>query len=176
MSWRAVSGRDVELAWYRYWGYRPVAAGISAVLLASAAAFGVVKSNGCRLPDLPGDPNAVGRDPTAGMAASAPRSSHRLFMNGVLVSLHNPKIAVFFLAFLPQFVDPTRGPIPQQILLLGLIYIVLALITDGTYALLAGSLRHWLGGRAMQGPLQRYISGSLYLSLGVGTALSGRQD
>jgi threonine/homoserine/homoserine lactone efflux protein len=97
-------------------------------------------------------------------------------MNGVLVSLHNPKIAVFFLAFLPQFVDPTRGPIPQQILLLGLIYIVLALITDGTYALLAGSLRHWLGGRAMQGPLQRYISGSLYLSLGVGTALSGRQD
>ena len=64
------------------------------------------------------------------------------FADGVIVSVFNPKIALFFLAFLPQFVDPSRGPIAQQVLLLGLIYFGLALMTDGAYALLAGRLRH----------------------------------
>jgi threonine/homoserine/homoserine lactone efflux protein len=93
----------------------------------------------------------------------------------VLVSVLNPKIALFFLAFLPQFVDPARGPVAQQILLLGLLYVALALVTDSAYALLAGSLRHRLRDRALRGPLPRYISGSVYLGLGVGTALTGRR-
>lgn len=91
------------------------------------------------------------------------------------MSVLNPKIAVFFLAFLPQFVEPSRGPVPPQVLLLGILYVGLALVTDGAYALLAGSLRHWLGGRVMQGPLPRYASGVLYLGLGVSTALAGRR-
>ena len=95
---------------------------------------------------------------------------------GALVSILNPKIAIFFLAFLPQFVDPERGPIPQQVLLLGLLYVALALVTDGCYAWLAGSLREWLGGRVSQGPLPRYASGVLYLGLGVSTALTGRRS
>ena len=107
--------------------------------------------------------------------ASAPRSLRRLFAQGVLVSVLNPKIAMFFLAFLPQFVEPRRGPVPQQVLSLGLIYIALALTTDGSYAMLAGSLRQWLSGRAMRGALSRYLSGSIYLGLGVGTALTGRR-
>ena len=96
-------------------------------------------------------------------------------MNGVLVSVLNPKIAVFFLAFLPQFVEPSRGPVPQNILLLGLIYIMPALITESAYALLAGTARPWLRGQAMQGPLPRFVSGGLYLGLGVGPSLTGRQ-
>jgi threonine/homoserine/homoserine lactone efflux protein len=93
----------------------------------------------------------------------------------VLVSVLNPKIALFFLAFLPQFVDPGRGPVAQQMVMLGLLYVALALVTDSAYALLAAGLRHKLRERALQGPLPRYISGSVYLSLGVTTALTGRR-
>ena len=90
------------------------------------------------------------------------------------MSVLNPKIAVFFLAFLPQFVEPSRGPVQQQVLFLGLIYVALAFITDSTYALLAGSVRHGLSGRVMHGPLPRYVSGSVYVGLGVKAALIDR--
>jgi len=151
------------------------AGGISAVLLASAAAFDIVKTLGAGYLIYLGIRTLFARRASVSIVASTPRSSHRLFMNGVLVSVLNPKIAVFFLAFLPQFVEPSQGPVQRQILLLGLIYITLALITDSAYALLAGAARHWLGGRVIQGPLPRYVSGSLYLGLGVSTALAGRQ-
>ena len=68
----------------------------------------------------------------------------------------------------------SRGPVPQQILLLGLLYVVLATITDGAYAILAGRLRHWFGGQAFHGRVQRYASGSIYIGLGVSTALVDR--
>ena len=99
----------------------------------------------------------------------------RLFADGVIVSLFNPKIAMFFLAYLPQFVEPTGAPIPQQILLLGLLYVALALVTDGAYALLAGSLRPWLGRQALGGRLPRCLGGGVFVALGVNTALAGRQ-
>jgi threonine/homoserine/homoserine lactone efflux protein len=96
----------------------------------------------------------------------------RLLADGVLVSVLNPKIAVFFLAFLPQFADPSRGPIPQQVFSLGVLYVAMALITDGAYALLAARGRQWLGRRVIQGPLPQYASGAVYLGLGVSTALA----
>jgi len=150
-------------------------AGLSAILLASATAFGIVKTLGAGYLIYLGIRTLFARGPAASMEASAPRPLYRLFRDGVVVSVLNPKIAVFFLAFLPQFVEPSRGPVPQQVLLLGLTYVGLALITDSGYAFLAGSLRHWLGGRVMQGPLPRYASGVVYLGLGVSTALTGRR-
>jgi threonine/homoserine/homoserine lactone efflux protein len=99
----------------------------------------------------------------------------RVFAEGVLVSVLNPKIAVFFLAFLPQFVDPARGPVPQQVAMLGLLYVAMALVTDGGYALLAARVREWLGARVLHGPLPRYASGFLYLGLGVSMAVSGQR-
>ena len=110
------------------------------------------------------------------MEAVAPHTLRRLFIDGAVISVFNPKIAVFFLAFLPQFVYPTAGPVAAQLLGLGLIYVALALMTDGTYVLLAGGLRPWLGGRLLQGPMPRYVCGSLYIGLGVNTALTGRQS
>ena len=109
------------------------------------------------------------------METPRPLSLYRLMLDGVVISVFNPKVAVFFLAFLLQFVDPDLGPIVPQLLLLGLIYVGLALAPDSGYALLAGSLRHWLGGRVIQGPIPRYMSGSLYLGLGVYAALAGRR-
>lgn len=92
----------------------------------------------------------------------------------VIVNVLNPKIAVFFLAFLPQFANPTRGSIPLQILTLGLLYCLLALLTDGAYALLATQLRRFLGPRFRESRIPRYASGTCYIGLGVGTAFAKR--
>jgi threonine/homoserine/homoserine lactone efflux protein len=151
------------------------AAGISALLLASATAFGMIKALGAGYLIYLGVRTLFGRRSAERLEAPAPRSLRRLFAQGVVVNVLNPKIAVFFLAFLPQFVEPSRGPVPQQVLILGLIYLALGLITDGAYAMLAGSARQWLGGQVMRGPLPRYVSGGIYLGLGVGTALTGRR-
>ncbi len=152
------------------------AAGISAILLASATAFGVVKVLGAGYLIYLGIQTLFARGSSASVEASTHRTSRRLFIDGVLVSALNPKIALFFLAFLPQFVDPSRGPVPQQILFLGLVYVCLAILTDGAYALLAGSVRHWLGRGVLQGSQLRYLSGSIYVGLGVGAAFISRRD
>lgn len=150
-------------------------AGLSAILLTSATAFGIVKVLGAGYLIYLGIRTLFAKQPMIHMEAATPLSSYRLFTDGVVVSIFNPKIAVFFLAFLPQFVDPSQGQIPQQVFLLGVIYVALALLTDGAYALLACSLRHCIGGRATRGPLPRYLSGSLYLGLGINAALAERQ-
>ena len=148
--------------------------GLSAILLASAAAFGIVKALGAGYLIYLGMRTLLARHSTAGVEASAPLSLYRLFTDGVVVSVLNPKIAVFFLAFLPQFVEPSHGPVPQQVLFLGLLYVALALFTDSAYAFLAGSLRRWLGGKVIKGPLPRYATGVVYIGLGVSTALADR--
>jgi threonine/homoserine/homoserine lactone efflux protein len=150
-------------------------AGLSAILVTSATAFGTVKTLGAGYLIYLGLRTLFGQRTTASVEASTPRSLHRLFADGVVVSVFNPKIAIFFLAFLPQFVEPNRGSGAQQVLLLGLIYVGLALITDSAYALLAGSARQWVGGQLLQGPVPRYASGVVYLGLGVSTAVSGRR-
>ncbi len=151
------------------------AAGLSALLVTSATAFGVVKALGAGyliylgLRTLLAPRRAVTADGVRRLPLG------RVFRDGVIISALNPKIAVFFLAFLPQFVDPSAGPAGQQILVLGLIYLGLALISDGSYALLAGGMRKWLKVRVLMGPLPRYLSGGLYIGLGVYAALTGRR-
>jgi threonine/homoserine/homoserine lactone efflux protein len=150
------------------------AAGLSAILLTSATAFGFVKALGAGYLIYLGIRSFFAGHTRAGIGTTNPLSAYRLFTDGVVVSVLNPKIAVFFLAFLPQFVDPSRGPVAQQVLLLGIIYAALALMTDGGYALLAGRMRQWLSGRLVRGPLPRYVTGSLYLGLGINAALAER--
>ena len=102
-----------------------------------------------------------------------PARRSRLYLDGLLVQLLNPKIAVFFLAFLPQFVDPDRGHVAAQTLLLGTVFTLLAVLTDGACALLAGTLGGWLNSPARRRRLNR-ASGVIYLGLGVTAALTGR--
>lgn len=149
-------------------------AGLTAILLTSATAFSVVKLLGAGYLIYLGIRALVSRETKAGPELRTRRSLYRTFADGVVVNVLNPKIAVFFLAFLPQFADPARGSVPLQILILGLIYVALALITDGVYALAASRFRHWLAGRVMAGKLSRYAGGLVYIGLGVGTAMAER--
>jgi threonine/homoserine/homoserine lactone efflux protein len=93
----------------------------------------------------------------------------------MLVNLLNPKTALFFFAFLPQFVDSTRGPIIGQIFFLGILLNILGLCNDVCYALLAAQAGQWLKGTAQFRRIQRYITGSIYLVLGVAAALTGTE-
>jgi threonine/homoserine/homoserine lactone efflux protein len=151
-------------------------AGLSALLLASAAAFGVVKVLGAAYLIYLGLRALLSRRANADVELPAPRSLRRVFADGVVVSVLNPKIAVFFLAFLPHFADATRGSVPVQMFGLGLLYCALSLCTDGAYALLAGRLRRCMRGPLARGPLPQYASAAVYIGLGIGTALVDQQS
>jgi threonine/homoserine/homoserine lactone efflux protein len=145
--------------------------GLSALLLASAYAFTVVKLVGAAYLIYLGIRAALSRPVNVDIEIPAPRSLRRVFADGVIVNVLNPKIAVFFLAFLPHFADPRRGSVSAQMFVLGLLYCMLSICTDGTYALLAGRLRSWLRGPMASGPLPRYAGALVYVGLGVSIAL-----
>lgn len=147
-----------------------VSVGLSAILLTSATAFTTIKFLGAAYLIYLGIQTMMSRQ-SANVDKPVRAASHsRLFTEGVLITVLNPKVAVFFLAYLPQFTNPELGSVSLQLALLGIIYAFLALFTDGAYALLARRLREWLA-RGLGGPVLRYLGGSIYLGLGISTAL-----
>jgi threonine/homoserine/homoserine lactone efflux protein len=152
------------------------AVGLSAILVSSAAAFTVVKWLGAAYLVYLGLQRILARDEESAAVRVEREPLSRVFSQGVVVNVLNPKTALFFLAFLPQFVDPSRGVVPAQIALLGITFVVLALCTDGLYALLSGSAADWLRRRNENPRIrrgQRYVSGGVYIALGAATAVSG---
>ena len=147
--------------------------GLSAILVSSATAFSIVKLIGAGYLIYLGIRTLLGRNQGAEGVAESPRTMWRIFRDGVIVNLFNPKAALFFFAFLPQFVDPDKGHVALQFLGLGLLFEMLGLMSDSTYALLAGTVGGWLRTNERVREIQRYVTGSVYLGLGVVTALSG---
>jgi threonine/homoserine/homoserine lactone efflux protein len=147
--------------------------GISTLLVSSALAFTVVKYLGALYLIFLGVRRLLEKPVV--IHGLAPRSDGlaRVFGQGVLVNVLNPKTALFFFAFLPQFVDPSRGDVAVQVLLLGMIWTALATCSDGLYALLAGLASRWLTGNPTFLGYQRYFAGGVFVALGVGTGLSG---
>src|SRR5215217_1672511 len=146
------------------------AIGLSALIASSATAFTVVKYAGAAYLIYLGIRNLLQRpeDPQEALPSARPR----LFVKGMLVQLLNPKIAIFFVAFLPQFVDPSRGTVALQTLVLGTIFTLLAVLSDGAYALAAAAAGGWLRGRSSRRRLAK-LSGVVYIGLGATAALSG---
>jgi len=149
------------------------ALGVSAILLASALAFDLVKYAGAAYLIYLGIRKLVTRDTAMTADDVKPERLQSVFFQGILVNILNPKTALFFFAFLPQFVNPAAGRVVGQILLLGLIFIALSLITDTCYALLAGGAGEWIRRNRVLGEVQRYLTACVYLGLGVATAVSG---
>ena len=107
------------------------------------------------------------------MSLVGERRLRRVFAQGVVVNVLNPKTALFFLAFLPQFVDPHRGHATVQIALLGLIFAALGMVTDSVWAVGAGAAGDVLRRSRRFAHVQRYVSGTVFVGLGVVTALAG---
>jgi threonine/homoserine/homoserine lactone efflux protein len=150
------------------------ALGLSVLVLSSALAFNIVKYAGAAYLVWLGFRKLFGPAEAVGLNGELRRYSHaRLFRDGFLVNLLNPKTALFFLAFLPQFVDVSRGHVAMQITLLGLMLAVLGICTDSAYALLAGTVGEWLKRSRGYVKFERYGSGVLFIGLGVTAALSG---
>jgi threonine/homoserine/homoserine lactone efflux protein len=149
------------------------ALGLSALLLSSALAFSAVKYLGAAYLIYLGLRALVSGQEAAESLMPAPRSLSRLCANGFLVQLLNPKTALFFYAFLPQFVDPARGAAAEQMLVLGMICVALAATTDSLYALLGSSVGRWLTRNARVRHRQRFVTGGIYIALGVGAAVAG---
>ena len=148
------------------------AAGLSALLAASATAFRVVKYLGGAYLVYLGIRRLLDRR-VAATREGRRRPLRRAFVDGVIVNVFNPKTALFFLAFLPQFADVSRGHVGAQILGLGLIFVALGLTTDGLYAVGAGTAARWLRGSPRFLASERWLSGGAYVGLGVVAAFGG---
>jgi len=149
------------------------AVGLSALLLRSALAFEIVKYAGAAYLIVLGIRRLLQKDVEPDPEVSHERSLWRLYRQGVVVNVLNPKTALFFFAFLPQFVNPDAGRVGIQIALLGLVFVAVALVSDSTYALVAGTAGRWLKQSRGYLSVQRWVSGSVFIGLGVVTALSG---
>jgi threonine/homoserine/homoserine lactone efflux protein len=145
--------------------------GLSALLTSSAVAFSVVKYAGAAYLIVLGIRRLMNGDEDDA-EDRAPRSLRKIFVQGIVVNLLNPKIALFFLAFLPQFVDPARGGVTWQVFLLGVTLVLIGIVTDSLYGIVGGSAGRVLRSSRRWRRSERYVSGGIYITLGVGAALT----
>lgn len=148
--------------------------GLSALLLSSATAYSFVKYAGAaylfylgikKFRERPRTGNAIQHLKLIPM--------RQVFAQGIMVNVLNPKTAIFFFAFLPQFVSPARGHIALQFLTLGMLFAVMGWASDSTWALFTGSAARWLRGNKRFIDNERYAAGTIYMGLGLATAFSG---
>ncbi len=150
------------------------AAGLSALIASSALAFDLVKLAGAAYLVYLGVRALLTRE----RAEPAPDEQQpdepvgRAFVEGALVNVLNPKVSIFFLAFLPQFVDPGLGPATTQVLVLGALFFLIALVLDLLYVLVAGLL----SGVLRRGRARRYVTGGIYLALAAFAASGSRKS
>jgi threonine/homoserine/homoserine lactone efflux protein len=155
------------------------ALGLSALLVSSATAYDTVRWLGAAYLVWLGVRRLLARDednPAAAGPGARRAGLGRIFAQGVVVNVLNPKTALFFFAFLPQFVDVTRGSVRLQVVVFGVAFVLLGLVSDGTYALLASTGAGWLRRRPRVAKASRVVSGGVLISLGVTTALAGSRS
>ena len=149
------------------------AAGLSALLVSSASAFSVVKYLGAAYLIYLGV-QKLRSDESFDASPYAPRTTlTRVFAQGIVVNVLNPKTALFFFAFLPQFIDPSRGHVAAQILSLGILFSCMGTFSDSLWAYFSGTVARRLRGNTRWMRAQRYVSGGMLISLGVATAFAG---
>ena len=140
--------------------------GLSAILATSENAFNIVKYLGASYLVLVGL-RTISRQPQAMSASADSMTKMQAFRQGFIINTLNPKVALFFLSFLPQFIDPDKSSNALQSLMLGAIFVACGFITDGIYALTASSLRETLvKGKALPF-IQRYVAGVVFVLLGI---------
>jgi threonine/homoserine/homoserine lactone efflux protein len=149
--------------------------GLSALMLAVPVAFDAVRLVGAAYLAWLGYKAIVSRHDALDVRALDAVPLGRIYRQGIVTNVLNPKVALFFLAFLPQFTDASRGPLPLQFLLLGLVFVVNGTAVCLGYALAASWLGTWLKGRyALSGWMNRAMGG-LFIALGLRLAFDSRR-
>lgn len=154
------------------------AAGLSMLLARSAAAMQYIRFAGALYLVYLGIEKFRSASKLADAAAAAvpPQPLGRIYRDGMIVNVLNPKTSLFFLSFLPQFIDPHRGSQSLQLLMLGGLFVLLALITDGSYAMAEAAIGNAArGASATRRKVTAWTSGTIYLALGAVAAMSGRR-
>ena len=146
--------------------------GLSAILVSSATAFSIVKYLGAAYLIYLGVRRLLARESPHQPTIFQRQSLRRIFRQGVLVAILNPKTALFFFAFLPQFTDSSKSLFTLQLLTRGCLFVLMAIVTDSLYALLAGTVGQWLKGSRSFLRVERYLVGTVYIGLGVMAALA----
>jgi|SRR5579859_4583773 len=151
------------------------AVGLSALLVSSATAFSIVKYLGAAYLVFLGIQRLRNKESLAAAADSAaPHASPaRVFTQGIVVNILNPKTALFFFAFIPQFIDPARGHVATQIASLGVLFACMGTTSDSIWAFFSSSVAGWLRGNPHWMRNERFVSGGILISLGVATAFAG---
>jgi threonine/homoserine/homoserine lactone efflux protein len=151
-----------------------VAVGIAAVFQASELAFTALKIAGaCYLLYLAWGAFHASAEKLEGNAGQSVGAG-QLYRRGIVMNLTNPKVSIFFLAFLPQFADPARGSLSLQLVLLGGVFIIAALVVFGSIAALAGSLGRWLNRSSRAQVIMNRVAGTIFVALAVKLALTQR--
>jgi len=155
-----------------------VAAGLGAVVEEFVVVFTVMKLAGAGYLVWLGIRAIRNRRALGGSIGTSiePRSVRRILREGFVVGVSNPKSVLLFVAILPQFVARDAGAVPVQMLLLGAIAVCIALLSDGTWALAAGTARNWIARRPRRLQAIGGASGFVMIGLGVRLALTGRHD
>jgi len=152
------------------------ALGLSAILLSSALAFNVVKYLGAAYLIYLGVRKIMSKEDEAKTELNRQENLSRIYTQGFVVNLFNPKTALFFFAFLPQFVNTSNANITLQMFLLGIMFVVMGSVTDGCYAFVSSSIANQLKDNQGFARNERYFTGLIYIGLGVVTAFTGSRN
>ncbi len=148
--------------------------GLSALVASSELVFNIVKYAGAAYLVWMGITSLRAKLSNLETPEFSRRAGYRrLFAQGLVVNVLNPKVGLFFIAFLPQFIDPGRGSSTFQILVLGAVFATIAVISDLVYAFASGSIGAWLSTRARIARQRDRFAGVVYILLGIVAALSG---
>jgi threonine/homoserine/homoserine lactone efflux protein len=148
--------------------------GLSALIASSATAFTLVKLGGAAYLIVVGIRRILAGDDEGERQAALRAPLRRIYRQGVVVNVLNPKTALFFLAFVPQFVDPDRGAVWPQVALLGCLFVLVAVLSDSTYALVADAVAGRLRRTGTGARLRRWFTGGVFVVLGVSAAVARR--
>lgn len=152
-----------------------LALGLSGLFLVVPVAYQIIKYAGAVYLVYLGVRTILSREDLLTDTAGEKAGLTRVFLQGTITTLLNPKVAFFYLAFLPQFVNQAQGHVPLQLLLLGLIFNITGLVVDSTIALLASLLGLWLKGHKKAARLLQWFSGGVLVGLGIRLAFA-RQE
>ncbi|MQA85858.1 MAG: LysE family translocator [Streptosporangiales bacterium] len=154
-----------------------VALGVGAVVERSVLVFMAVKLGGAAYLIFLGARALLRHRDRADLEGEvSARGGWRAGLDGFLVGVANPKAVMFFAAVLPQFVDRERGGVPAQMFLLGLIFVLIALVSDSVWSLAASGARAWFGRSPRRLQLVGGAGGLAMIGLGIGVAVTGRKD